>query len=1444
MNSRFESPDDESTTGSSTSREPLTMASAGETQDTPNSAQFGSATAAADLEYLLVKLHELKGVSAAVAAISSRIDRLEHQSSTVAETFRQWQTDAVSGRDQRTPMRTDETEARQGEFLPVLKQQLTSGGETQKHRERESHPNVDQRIAEFEQDIRWLQSERKQESLRLQHLSRQVLAASQQQHALPVAVDSKLAARSEQLREYLQQELRSSLGEMTRTAERQREDLLRLLATLQRPAPHLGLRSLLAVFRRMGPREAWHTLRDYRLLSASALFDRDWYWKTHPDVREAGFDAVLHYLQFGAKERRSPGPFFDGELYLEANPDVRKAGVNPLAHYLRHGASEGRPLGLARPFTTRTATSKSPPRLWFFVGDSIQWLENHAHLTGVGKVSTELLLASLFESRLPAIPCSLGANPSEIVPVHNSSKFRELLAKIFPAISATQLPDRLALLPLAGRPAPGDHVLFTGLVWTPTFTQLFRELADEGIDFSVLVYDIIQIESPELCGQEAQQSFSEWLGITLATARLIYVSGDVVRDKILRWAMLSGIPVRAQIVKIPFGIRNIAEDVPSEELKRLREAVDLRNFVLSVGTIDTRKNQQLLCEIWNRLAETIDDEQLPQLVLAGRDDIRLHEVQEFTKLFTRGKLVVLAGLSDREIAALYRQCLFTAFPSKSEGYGLPVAESLYYGKLCLANDLPVVREHAGDFPWYFRADQVDEAVALFRRAITEDSSREAAEHRIHLEFSPPSWTEAYASVLSAVEPTAWSTGEVSHHRAPQNQYPGAALISVPDALVKSETWCRGEDPEVSIVIINWNAASLTLECIRQICAHTEGRTYEVVIADNGSAAEDVRRLRHLGTGIRVIELGCNRFFGEANNVAVEQARGRYVCFLNNDAFVQPGWLGNLLKPFAANPEVGATGPLFLFPDGTVQEAGAMIGADGIPNRLGRGESMPSAESLTSKPVDYISAAALVMPRDVFLACGGFDLTYEPAYYEDVDLCLKLTLLNRTVVYCPDARVIHIEGQAANGSGIAETRRRLLGDLNRAKFLARWGGYLQSRRPETLKPLISRYTLPPQPPAETREQSGAQAAVYTPFALTPGGGESYLLNCAAALAERYATCVVTPHPYSRLRLWSLGTELGIDTSQLQPATFLDSLPRAQPDLFVAMGNHVVPPVPGIGKTNIFVCQFPFPLDANAIQAGRGWLESYQIILVYSEYVRAHLYSALSAYHLPPMEIAVVPPPVEQIGGDAASKSRVILSVGRFFTGGHSKRHDRLIDAFKSMCSKLREPVELHLAGSSTPEPQHMDYLNRLMESAHGYPIRFHVNASPEILRNLYKTAAVYWHGTGIGTDLNQSPEKAEHFGITLVEAMSAQAVPLSLAAGGPREVITHGANGFLYDTTAELEALTIRLLAADGSEERKALARAAALTAERFSKHQFVDKFFSAVDTLAAPLFTGSTYARN
>ena len=290
------------------------------------------------------------------------------------------------------------------------------------------------------------------------------------------------------------------------------------------------------------------------------------------------------------------------------------------------------------------------------------------------------------------------------------------------------------------------------------------------------------------------------------------------------------------------------------------------------------------------------------------------------------------------------------------------------------------------------------------------------------------------------------------------------------ARINAARWCTHEAPDVSIIIINWNAAEMTARCVHHLWQVTTGTKYEILVVDNGSAPREAAQLAKLASGVRVLALGVNRYFGEANNIAAERAAGAYLCFLNNDAFPREGWLDPLLDALRTDPVLGAAGPKFLFPDGRLQEAGAAVDENGYPVRFGRLLDAPAEAFSEAREVDYISAAALLVPKTLFEAAGGFDLTFEPAYYEDTDFCFRLRLLGRTVQYCPASEVMHIEGARTDDRARA-AYRKALGDFNRGKFVARWGDYLRERSQADLERL--RASLIPALSAEIRRDQPIQ-----------------------------------------------------------------------------------------------------------------------------------------------------------------------------------------------------------------------------------------------------------------------------------------------------------------------------------------------------------------------------------
>ena len=179
----------------------------------------------------------------------------------------------------------------------------------------------------------------------------------------------------------------------------------------------------------------------------------------------------------------------------------------------------------------------------------------------------------------------------------------------------------------------------------------------------------------------------------------------------------------------------------------------------------------------------------------------------------------------------------------------------------------------------------------------------------------------------------------------------------------------------------------------------------------------------------------NRFFGEGNNIGVDYAHGDFIVFLNNDAFVQPGWIEALAATMRSDPAVAAVGPDVPLPRWARAGGRRRHRGDGRCRADRQGSVWGPDHYDTPCPVDYCSAACLMMRRADFLKVGGFGLEWEPAYYEDTDLCLKLWTQCGKVMVNPNARVVHIESKTTS-----DRRLQLhdISEINRARFVEEMG----------------------------------------------------------------------------------------------------------------------------------------------------------------------------------------------------------------------------------------------------------------------------------------------------------------------------------------------------------------------------------------------------------------------
>lgn len=213
-------------------------------------------------------------------------------------------------------------------------------------------------------------------------------------------------------------------------------------------------------------------------------------------------------------------------------------------------------------------------------------------------------------------------------------------------------------------------------------------------------------------------------------------------------------------------------------------------------------------------------------------------------------------------------------------------------------------------------------------------------------------------------------------------------------------------PRVTVVIALWNRAELTLGALRSVCEQTDV-SVDIVLVNNGSTDETPQLLEHVA-GPTVLTNTTNLGFTLAANQGARAAHGELLLFQNSDAILHPGALQHLMNVLDSSDTIGAVGGKLIWPDGRLQEAGGIVRPDGSYENYGRGGDPFAAEYAFERDVDFCSGAMLLTRRDLFLRLGGFDERYQPAYYEDVDYCVRLWRDGLRVVYTPRAAATHVE----------------------------------------------------------------------------------------------------------------------------------------------------------------------------------------------------------------------------------------------------------------------------------------------------------------------------------------------------------------------------------------------------------------------------------------------------
>ncbi len=329
----------------------------------------------------------------------------------------------------------------------------------------------------------------------------------------------------------------------------------------------------------------------------------------------------------------------------------------------------------------------------------------------------------------------------------------------------------------------------------------------------------------------------------------------------------------------------------------------------------------------------------------------------------------------------------------------------------------------------------------------------------------------------------------------------------------------------------------------------------------------------------------------------------------------------------------------------------------------------------------------------------------------------------------------------------------------------------------------------------------------------GGGEKYGCTMAEALQKEFDVTLIAHRPVTLAQLMEwYDLDLSRCRVKIMPLDFFEKKDqgRINPDLvsdrsenpFLAVSresgnydffvnNSMMEMVYPLANNSLFVCHFP-----ERQRAAYFYAQHYRHIIYNSRYTAEWIEKK---WRISPGHHIYPPVDMEPAAADKLPKEKIILSVARFESGG-SKQQAEMITAFQRL--RARAPHDLQgwkliLCGGSAPPNPYLDKISGLLDAQPGLPVELRVNIPLSELKKLYARASLFWHFCGLR---QSNPAQVEHFGMSTVEAMQNQCLPIVFDGGGQREIVENGISGYRFSTSGELLGLTLKAIRDPGQRE--------------------------------------------
>ncbi len=388
--------------------------------------------------------------------------------------------------------------------------------------------------------------------------------------------------------------------------------------------------------------------------------------------------------------------------------------------------------------------------------------------TGIQRVQIEILSA-LHRDPPPEVEIAVCYFSAEAgcwleLPEVEFSRLRELATTVG-SVDATDWRDAAIAFEtaLADRPPAsfpvGTFLVNLGAPWdlADYFLALRSVIAACRVTYVPLVYDLIPLVTPENCIPDLVQYFVGWIGSLFNHTDYLFSISEATKEHLLAAATTLGhMPRDVKVIRLDADCRSSSDAGIASDQSVLSElGIGAEPYVLFVSTVEPRKNHLFAFSAWLQLVRTRGVQRTPRLVCVGGRGWMNEAILSRLKAskLLQSKVTLFIGLSDHELAALYRGCEFTIYPSKFEGWGLPITESLCHGKIPLAARSSSLPEAGGDFAEYFDPDSEADFLRQLERLLDDQNYRQQREKHIADQFRPRKWSDLANEIIETV--TRW-----------------------------------------------------------------------------------------------------------------------------------------------------------------------------------------------------------------------------------------------------------------------------------------------------------------------------------------------------------------------------------------------------------------------------------------------------------------------------------------------------------------------------------------------------------------------------------------------------------------------------------------------------------------------------------------------------------------